>query len=173
MRRLLIACAVVLGLAYLIGIPVFLGTDDDSLPNRVDAVVALSSSDESLPEAQKLVEKGLAPVLVVSAERSGRSKQRAALCRSKPKGVVCVNADPFTTSSETQVIARLAKDRRWSTLVVVGPDYESFRVGRSFERCPGLTVVVHGVDEPWWRSAIGIPLEWVKLAVAETVRRGC
>jgi len=173
MRRVVIACAVVLGLAYLIGIPLFLGKENQSLPARVDAVVALSSSDEALPQAQKLVQKGLAPILVVSAERSGRNKQRAALCRSKPKHVVCVNADPFTTSSETQVIARLAKDRHWSTLVVVGPDYESFRVGRSFERCPGLTVVMHSVDEPLWRSAIGIPLEWVKLGVAETVRRGC
>jgi len=173
MRRIVMVCAVVLGLAYLIGIPVFLGSDDNALPNRVDAVVALSSSEHSLPEAQALVKKGLAPILVVSAERSGRSKERAALCRSRPKHVVCVNADPFTTSSETQVIARLAKDRHWSTLVVVGPDYEDFRIGRSFDRCPGLTVVMHGVDEPWWRTAIGIPLEWVKLGVAETVRRSC
>jgi hypothetical protein len=71
------------------------------------------------------------------------------------------------------VIAQLANNRRWTTLVVVGPDYESFRVERAFRRCPGLTVVVHGVDEPWWRSAIGVPLEWVKLGVSETVRRDC
>ena len=44
---------------------------------------------------------------------------------------------------------------------------------RAFERCPDLTVVMHGVDEPWWRTAVGIPLEWVKLAVSETVRRRC
>ena len=32
MRRVLIACAVVLGLAYAVGIPLFLGKDDSSLP---------------------------------------------------------------------------------------------------------------------------------------------
>lgn len=173
MRRILIACAVVLGLAYVVGIPLFLRNDDTALPGNADAVVALSSSDRTLPEAQKLVKRGLAPVLVVSAERSRRSKERAALCRSKSEQVVCVNADPFTTSSEPQVIARLANNRRWKTLVVVSPDYESFRVERAFGRCPGLTVVVHDVDEPWWRSAIGVPLEWVKLGVSETVRRDC
>jgi len=173
MRRTVIICAVLLGLAYLIGIPLFLANDDSSLPSRVDAVVALRGSDGTLTEAQKLVKRGLAPVLVVSTERGGGSKKRAALCRSRPKQVVCVNADPFTTSSEPQVIARLANARRWSTLVVVSPDYESYRMERAFGRCPDLTVVMHGVDQPLLRTAVGIPLEWVKLGVAETVRRSC
>ncbi len=171
MRRFLIVCAVVLGLAYVVGIPLFLHNDDDSLPHNADAVVALSGSDQTLPEAQKLVQQGLAPVLVVSAERRRRSAERTALCRSKQ--VVCVNADPFTTSSEPQVVAQLANTRRWKTVVVVSPDYASLRVERAFRRCPGVTVVVHGVDEPWWRSAIEVPLEWVKLGVSETGRRDC
>lgn len=173
MRRLVIVGAIVLGLGYVIGIPLFLGDDGSSLPSRADAVVALSGSDRTLPEAQALVQQGLAPVLVVSAEQSQRSKERAAYCRSKPKQVVCVNADPFTTSSESQVIAQVANNRRWTTLVVVTPDYESLRIERAFRRCSGFTVVMHSVDEPWWRTAIGIPLEWVKLAVTETVRRNC
>jgi hypothetical protein len=173
MRRLLIACAVVLGIAYAVGIPLFLGNKDNSLPNHADAVVALSSSEETLPEAQKLVQSGRAPVLVVSSERSDRNSEQKALCTSKTKQVVCVNADPFTTSSEPQVVARLATDHHWSTLIVVAPDYESLRVERAFGRCPDVSVVVHSVDEPWWRTAIGIPLEWVKLGVSETVRRSC
>ena len=32
--------------------------------------------------------------------------------------------------------------------------------------------VILGMGVPW-RTALGIPLEWVKLAVTETVRRGC
>ena len=173
MRRFAIACAIVLGLAYVIGIPLFLRNDDSSLPNRADAVVALSGSAQTLPEAQKLVREGLAPVLVVSDERTRASKEREALCRSHPKQIICVNADPFTTSSEPRVIAQLANNRSWTTLVVVAPDYESLRVERAFGRCPGLTVVVQDVDESWWRTAIGVPLEWVKLGVSETVRRDC
>lgn len=174
MRRFLIACAILLGLAYAVGIPLFLGNEDPSLPSRADAVVALSSSERTLPEAQRLVRRGLAPVLVVSAERGG-STERDTLCRAprRPKHVVCINVDPFTTSSEPQVVARLASDHRWSTLVVVSPDYESYRMERVFGRCHDLSVVMHSVDEPWWKTAIGIPLEWVKLAVSETVRRGC
>ncbi len=173
MRRVLIVCAIVLGLAYAIGIPLFLRRDDPSPPSSVDAVVALSGSERTLPAAQTLVLGGVAPVLVLSTERSARASERAKLCRSQPKEIVCVAPDPFMASSEQQVIARLARERRWDTLVVVGPDVERYRMERAFGRCPDVNVVVKGVSEPWWRTAVEVPLEWVKLAVSETVRRGC
>src|SRR6478609_9258973 len=75
MRRFLIACAV--------GIPVFLGREDDSLPKGADAVVALSGSSGTLPAAQTLVGGGIAPTLVVSAKRNSTDKARNRLCRAK------------------------------------------------------------------------------------------
>ena len=64
MRRFLIACAIVLGLGYVIGIPLFLrNSDDDSLPKGADAVVALAGSDNTLPAAQTLVGGGIAPTM--------------------------------------------------------------------------------------------------------------
>ena len=59
------------------------------------------------------------------------------------------------------------------TVVVVAPSFMSVRLDRVFERCADARVVQVDVDEPWWRDAIALPLEWVNLAVAETVRRDC
>jgi uncharacterized SAM-binding protein YcdF (DUF218 family) len=174
MRRFVIACAIVLGLAYVIGIPLFLRNGDDgSLPKGADAVVALAGSDNALPAAQTLVGGGIAPTLVVSAERNSRDKARAHACRAKANDVVCIYAGPFSSVGEAQAISQLAKRRNWDTVVLVTSDYETFRAERSFRRCGDFRVATYGVDEPWWRTAIGIPLEWVKLAVTETVRRNC
>ena len=174
MRRFLIACAIVLGLGYVIGIPLFLRhSDDDSLPKGADAVVALAGSDITLPAAQTLVGGGIAPTLVVSAERNGNDKARARACRAKSDDVVCIYAGPYSSVGEAQAISQLAKRRNWDTVVLVTSDYETFRAERSFQRCGDFRVATYGVDEPWWRTVIGIPLEWVKLAVTETVRRNC
>jgi uncharacterized SAM-binding protein YcdF (DUF218 family) len=172
-RRLLIICAIVLGVAYAVGIPLFLGQDDDPLPPKADAIVALAGSDRRLPVAQALFGGGLAPTLVVSSDRSGRDPHRAALCRKPPAGVVCVHAGPATTEGEAQAVRELADRGKWNSIILVTSRYQMFRARRIFERCVHVKVAVHGVDEPWWRNAIAVPLEWIKLGVSETVRRRC
>ena len=78
-RRFVIIVAVALGLAYVIGVPAFLERDDDPLPPKADAIVVLAGSDNRLPAAEALFDGGLAPTLVVSADRSGHDAQRAAI----------------------------------------------------------------------------------------------
>lgn len=173
MRRFVIVCLVALGAAYLIGIPLFLMRDDDPLPSSADAVVLLSGSDRALPAAQALVGGGIANTLVVTTDRSGRDEKRAQLCRVKAEGVVCVAPGQVTTFSEAPAIASLAKRRGWDTLVLVTSRYNLYAAERAMQRCGDFRIVEYGVDEPWWRTAIGVPLEWVKLGLGETVRRGC
>ena len=173
MQRFLLACVVGLIIAYAVGIPVFLQRDDDPLPKNANAVVVLAGSAETLTAAEALIGGGIAKTLVISTDRSRRSGRRNHLCRSKAPGVVCVYPGPFGTVSEAQAITRLAEMRRWDTIVVVTSRYNLFRAQRTFDRCGSLRVVEYGVDEPWWRVAVGVPLEWVKLGVSETVRRGC
>jgi uncharacterized SAM-binding protein YcdF (DUF218 family) len=172
-RRFLIIAAVVLGAAYAVGIPLFLGRDDDPLPPKADAIVVLAGSDQRLPVGQALFGGGLAPTLVVSADRSGRDPRRATLCRKPPKGVVCVHAGPSTTEGEAQAVGELADRNNWNSLILVTSRYQLFRASRVFERCVNAKIVEHGVDEPWWRNAIAVPLEWLKLGISETVRRRC
>ena len=175
MRRFVTVCLLALVAAYAIGIPLFLMRDDDPLPSDADAVVALSGSDRTLPAAQALVGGGIAPMLVVSADRNSRDKQRLRLCRQKePEGLVCVYAGEVTTFREAPAISALARKQDWDTIVLVTSRYHRLAADRALRRCDDqLRIVEYGVDEPWWRTAIGVPLEWVKLAVGETVRRGC
>jgi uncharacterized SAM-binding protein YcdF (DUF218 family) len=169
----LLVCAVILVAAYAIGVPLFLLADDDPLPQGADAVVVLAGPDNLLPAGQTLIGGGIAPTLVVSATRGRRGDRRVQLCRSEPEGVECVYPGPFSTPGEAQAISALAERRGWDTVVLVTAEYERLVAQRVFQRCGDFRVAEHGVDQPWWRDVVGIPLEWVKFAVAETVRRGC
>ena len=173
MRRFVLISFVLLIGLYAIGAPVFLWRDDDPLPAKADAVVVLEGSDKRIPAARALVDGGIAPLLVVAAERNDRDKARRRLCRSKAEDVMCVYPGPFAQIGEAQAIAKIAKRRNWDTVVLVTSRYSLLRSDRIFRRCTGFRVVEFGVDEPWWRVTINVPLEWVKLAVAETVRRNC
>ncbi len=172
-RRFVIILAVLLGLAYVIGIPAFLQRDDDPLPSRADAIVALSGSDKPLPEAQKLFRRGIAPTLVVSTDRSIVDKNRTTLCKKPPKGVVCIRPGQLSTFDEARLVNDLVQRNHWQSIVIVAPRYALYRTSRIFGRCVDAKLNEQGADEPWWRNAIEVPLEWIKLGIAETVRRSC
>jgi uncharacterized SAM-binding protein YcdF (DUF218 family) len=173
MRRLVGLVVLALIIAYAVGVPLFLNRDDDPLPSSADAVVVLAGSGERLAAGQALIGGGISKTLVISADRSRRDRRRDHLCRSKTPGVICVYPGPISSADEEQAITRLAERRDWDTIVLVTSRYSLFRVERAFRRCGNFRVVAYGVDEPWWRDAIDVPLEWVKLGIAETVRRGC
>jgi uncharacterized SAM-binding protein YcdF (DUF218 family) len=172
-RRFVIIVAVVLGLAYAVGIPAFVEREDDPLPPKADAIVVLAGSDRRLPAAQALFGGGLASTLVVSADRNGHDTRRVRLCRNPPEGVVCIHADPFSTVGEAAAVRELAARNHWSSIILVSSRYHMFRASRIFDRCVDVKLTEHGVDEPWWRDAIAVPLEWLKLGIAETIRRNC
>jgi uncharacterized SAM-binding protein YcdF (DUF218 family) len=173
MRRFLLTFFVLLVAAYAVGAPLFHWRDDDPLPAKADAVVVLSGSDKRIPAARALVDGGIAPLLVVSAERNDRDKVRRRLCRSKAEDAMCVYPGPLSQVGDAQAIAKIAETRDWDTIILVTSRYSLFRSDRIFRRCADFRVVEYGVDEDWWRVAIDVPLEWLKLGVAETVRRNC
>ena len=172
MRRFLVVCAVGLVAAWVLGVLVLMN-DEDELPSDADAVMVLAGTDGGLPQGQALVGGGIAPTLVVSSDKNTRDAARRRLCRNPPNDVQCIVRGPFATGGELQALARVARNRGWNTVVVVAPSYMSVRLDRVFDRCSHARVVQVDTDEPWWRDAIAIPIEWVNLAVAETVRRDC
>lgn len=173
MRRLALVCLVALAAAYAVGIPLFLLPEDDPLPEGTDAVVVLAGPIDLLRMGQTLVGGGIAPRLVVSTSRGGRGDRRARYCRSEPENVVCLYPGSFSTAGEALAITELAERENWDTLVLVTSRHERLLAERTFRRCGNYRVAEVGVNESWWREAIGIPLEWMKFAVAETVRRRC
>jgi uncharacterized SAM-binding protein YcdF (DUF218 family) len=115
--------------------------------------------------------------LVVSEASQSDDPARYALCqapRPKTYTLVCRTASPESTRGEARLIAALARERKWSTIVVVSSRYHLYRARELIERCTGATLVMRAADrDAWWRKALAIPLEYGKLARSELWQRGC
>jgi uncharacterized SAM-binding protein YcdF (DUF218 family) len=163
--------------AFGFGIWLFLMRPEDPLPAHADAVVVLAGSSKRLPVALNLVGAGIARTLVVSEDSAANDRQRYALCHgAKPKRytLICRKASPFSTRGEAELIGHLATSHRWQSLVVVTSRYHMFRAQLLIDRCTQATLSMRATDgDSWWQKAAAIPLEYVKLAGAQTLQRGC
>jgi uncharacterized SAM-binding protein YcdF (DUF218 family) len=170
---LLLAAIVLFGL----GVWLFLLRPQDPLPSRADAIVVLAGSPQRLPVALDLVGAGIARTLVVSEDSAANDGERYALCHgATPKRytLICRKASPFSTRGEAELIGRLASSHGWRSLVVVTSRYHMYRAKRLIDRCTTATVAMRATDgDSWWQKTKAVPLEWLKLARAETLRRGC
>jgi len=142
-----------------------------SRPGRADAIVALAGSASRLPVALRLWRDGVAPWLVVSED--AHDPRRVAFCAHPPARAICFAAEPSSTRGEARAAARLARARRWHTLAVVSSRFHLFRARLLFRRCTSAHLELVPAPVEWWRWALNVPVEWAKLAVAETTRRGC
>lgn len=165
--------------AYAVGGALFLARDDDPV-SRADAVVVLAGGESRLDVGLDLVRDAVAPALVVSEDVSGRDDQRVAFCadggvdaKLADVEVICRKASPFSTRGESRVVAELADRRGWNSLVVVTSRYHLFRAERLIRRCTDAKLAMRGASDGWLRNVVAVPLEWVKLGLAETTRRGC
>ena len=136
MRRLLLLIALVLVAALAVAsVPLFILYDDDEV-TRADAVMVLAGEKRRLPVGLELVERGVAPLLVISDGLDPRWTQANRLCRfGDPAKIVCVRPDPYSTRGEARLAARLARERGWDSLVVVTSRFHLFRARVRFERC--------------------------------------
>jgi len=176
-RPVLSVLVLAAAVAYGFGIWLFLLYPEDSLPAHADAVVVLAGSEARLPVALNLVEHRAAKTLVVSQDDVKRDPARYSLCHGpKPKQytLVCQTADPFSTRGEARMVADLVKKHRWASVIVVTSRYHLYRAHMLLRRCTEVDLSMRATDEDsWWRKAVAIPLEYVKLARAETLQRGC
>lgn len=174
-RRLLWVALALVVLQYAVGAAVLLSYPDGQLPGKVDAVVVLAGSSSRLPVALDLMERGVAPELLVSDDTPSDDHRRERFCAAAehPFPVTCRRADPFSTRGEARMTAALARERGWESVVVVTSRFHLFRSRILFRRCTDARLVMRGSPEPWYLLLKQVPLEWVKLAIAETTRRGC
>jgi uncharacterized SAM-binding protein YcdF (DUF218 family) len=171
---LLVLAAIV---AFGLGIWLFLLRPEDPLPSHADAVVVLAGSPARLPVALDLVGAGFAKTLVVSEDSAANDEERYALCHgAKPKRytLICRKASPFSTRGEAELIGRLATANRWHSLIVVTSRYHMLRSRLLIDRCTQATLTMRATDgDSWSQKAAAIPLEYIKLARAETLQRDC
>lgn len=144
---------------------------DDDEAATADAIVVLAGSKFRLPVGLELLERGVAPMLVISDGLDPRSPGANRLCRETTR-VLCPKPDPYSTRGEARLVARLAAERGWDSIVVVSSRFHLFRARILFARCYGGRLAFVGAPIRWWRWPVAVASEWAKLGVA-TVRRAC
>jgi uncharacterized SAM-binding protein YcdF (DUF218 family) len=163
--------------AYGFGIWLFPLHNQDRLPAHADAIVVLAGSQARLPVALQLADAHVAKTLVVSVDDATKDPDRYALCHgAKPKRftLLCRAAVPYSTRGEARLIAELVRRHHWQTIVVVTSRYHLYRARILIQRCTNVDLSMRAADgDSWWAKAIAIPLEYVKLARADTLQRGC
>jgi uncharacterized SAM-binding protein YcdF (DUF218 family) len=112
----------------------FLWPRTDSV-RRADAVVVFGarSRPERLPEGLRLIERGVAPVLVLAT-----APLEHPLCRSprrKRPEVICFIPHPFSTEGEARAVGRLATERGWHSLALVTSTWHVTRARMLLRRC--------------------------------------
>ncbi len=142
---------------------------------HADAVVVLSGGkSDRLPKGLKLVQDGVAPVLVISDGRAKFYPQANKLCKGgQPFKVICFKPDPYSTRGEAEGVARLARKHGWRSLVVVTSRYHVFRARVLFKRCFKGPLAVTGSMPSLKNMVYGTLQEWPKLVYEETLVRTC
>ena len=173
MRRPLLLLALVASVVLAVAsVFLFILYDDDRVA-KADAVIVLAGAKRRLPVGEQLVDRGVAPVLVISDGLDSDWTHANRLCRfGRRAEVVCPRPEPYSTRGEARMIARLARERGWTSLVVVTSRFHLFRARLLVERCFGGRLALAGVPSSRLRLPVDIGFEWLKLANA-TVRRGC
>jgi len=143
-------------------------------PMKADAVFVLSGSKRRLPVGVKLVREGYAPLLVVSRSSPRQPLlERQACAHHVGVRVLCVQANPYSTQGEAELLARLAASHGWHAVDVVTSRYHVFRARILIRRCyhGALRMVAAPASaKELFENAI---LETVKLAYHELLHRGC
>lgn len=153
-----------------VSVPLFITYADDSV-SSADAVIVLSGSKKRLPAALALMRRDVAPTLVVSYGLEPNHPRSRRVCTTPQTfAVLCPKPDPFSTRGEARMIARLAAERGWRSVVVVTSRFHLVRARLLIERCYGGRVAMVGAPTASWRLPFLITLEWGKLARAGIIR---
>lgn len=117
-------------------------------PKPADAVVVFAGEDARFLLGRTLVDRGVAPVLVLSA--GSLPAAFAGWCDggTSEVEVLCLTPEPSSTVGEAEAFSALARRRGWGDLVAVTGDYHARRVLALMSACWDGTVKVAAVDWP-------------------------
>lgn len=172
MKRASIAAGVLVS-CWVVAVIVSFALDHGDRPIRADAIFVLSGSPARLPAGLRLMREGYAPLLVVS-RTSGPTRLEQRVCaHDLPVRVLCLQAHPYSTMGEAELLARLAAARGWHRVDVVTSQYHVVRARLLIARCYRGQLRVVGAHDTFWDVVINAALESGKLVYHELVHRGC
>lgn len=108
-------------------------TADPATVAPADAVVLFAGAEERLETAIGLMERGVAPNLVLPG--GAESEDGEDLCESADFNVFCPPTDEVSTIGEARAIGRLAAEQGWSRLIAVTSTYHVQRATYLLDRC--------------------------------------
>lgn len=146
-------------LAWLLGCWVVLQHPRTDEPSRSDALFVLGPPDRTrLAEAQRLMDAGIAPVLVIAVPGAGdlgdesgpvyytRAQQ---VCAAEPAyEVICFRPDPSTTQGEALQLRELSRQRGWDHVSALTYRQHVTRSRLILERCYAGELDVLAFDYP-------------------------
>lgn len=129
------------------------------VPPRSDVVLVLAGASDGRHEyGARLVDEGVAGILVISNWKGVEDEVGWEHCRGSARPAdadsLCMKPSPVTTVGEAQTFAQLAQEQGWESVVVVTNRPHTRRVRSVFEQCSEVpaTVVFHG-----WVDKLRIP----------------
>jgi uncharacterized SAM-binding protein YcdF (DUF218 family) len=174
--RLLLAVGVVAVAAVGLSLPLFVFPRTEP-PGRADAVVVFADGRaRRIATGVRLVEKGVAPVLVISDGGSADSREGWVCRQGVGVRTVCVTPDPGSTDGEVRAFAELAAERGWRSLVLVTSGHHLRRATLLMDQCyGGRTFTARAAENPLAvdEAVPRVLHEWAGLVAAVTVQRAC
>jgi uncharacterized SAM-binding protein YcdF (DUF218 family) len=136
-----VICAGVLSALGVAGYVLFTRPHVDPL-SKADAIIVLGGdNDGRFQYGLSLAQQGYASTVVLSNAYDDRGEsdkadyRRACAAGTATITVVCFKPDPFTTRGEAMYVARLAKERNWTHVIVVSWNYHMVRARYVFHQC--------------------------------------
>jgi uncharacterized SAM-binding protein YcdF (DUF218 family) len=169
------AVVIVVGMVGLLTVMLFVWPVTPE-PQGADAVFVLSGDHgERLAVALRLIERGVAPTLVLDGEPDF-DRVRTLCGERQTFEVVCLRPPRDSTRAEARAGRDLASARAWRRVVVVTSTAHVTRAGLWFRRCIGGSVrggSVSMVKAHRRPSAGAVVHEWLGLAQALVLARSC
>lgn len=143
------------------------------LPAHADAIVQLGGPGPRRAVAFDLYRQGRAPVVAISVdsvEALGSWCGRGNLDRVP---VICFRPDPFTTRGEARLIAELARQHGWDSVILVTSPDQAWRATVRVSRCFDGGISVATAPLPALRWPVQIVHQWLGTAKAFTYETSC
>lgn len=177
--RRLLATALLLLVPVQVAVVAFVHPPQPTLPRDADAVVVLSGDHgDRLDLGLRLVDRGVAPTLVILRPTDGPADRALPLCGAGQVGeaeVVCADPPVVSTRGDGRYLRQLAAERSWDEVVVVTSRFHGLRSGIVLSRCVEADVTVAGSRPafPWRTWARAIAHEVGGIGEAVVLKRGC
>ena len=169
-RRVLAALAVVV-VVFSVVTARLLVWPAQGMPPRVSAIVMLAGPGARTRVALELARQHRAPVLAVSRGWQGYGGP----CPPPVPGVklICFEPDPGNTRGEAEALGRLAKQYRWSSVVLVTTAFQDTRARILVKRCFAGSTYVIAAPMPLGSWPYQIAYGWGALVKALVVHTAC